>query len=88
MTDEDILAEFRASDALLDGHFVLSSGRHSPQYLQCARVLMNGQRADRLPRQRRHAFLRRAARDDAGAHASDGRLVESERTLRAGLGAQ
>ena len=50
MTDEEILAEFRASDALLDGHFVLSSGRHSAQYLQCARVLMNGERAGRLAR--------------------------------------
>ena len=50
MTDEDILAEFRASAALLEGHFVLSSGRHSAQYLQCARVLMNADRADRLAR--------------------------------------
>lgn len=50
MTDEEILAEFRASAALLEGHFVLSSGRHSAQYLQCARVLMNGDRADRLAR--------------------------------------
>lgn len=50
MTDEDVLAEFRASGALLEGHFVLSSGRHSPQYLQCARVMMNPQRADRLAR--------------------------------------
>ena len=50
MTDEEILTEFRASDALLEGHFVLSSGRHSAQYLQCARVLMNAERADRLAR--------------------------------------
>lgn len=50
MTDEEIIAEFRASDALLEGHFVLSSGRHSDRYLQCARVLMNAERADRLAR--------------------------------------
>lgn len=50
MTDDEILGEFRASAALLEGHFVLSSGRHSAQYLQCARVLMNGERADRLAR--------------------------------------
>lgn len=50
MTDDDILAEFRASEALLEGHFVLSSGRHSAQYLQCARVLMNPDRAGRLAR--------------------------------------
>lgn len=48
MTDEDVLAEFRASDALLEGHFLLSSGRHSAHYLQCARVLMNPDRAARL----------------------------------------
>ena len=50
MTDDDVLAEFRASEALLEGHFVLSSGRHSARYLQCARVLMNPDRADRLAR--------------------------------------
>ena len=48
MTDDDVLAEFRASGALLEGHFVLSSGRHSAQYLQCARVLMNPARGERL----------------------------------------
>jgi orotate phosphoribosyltransferase len=47
-TTEDVLAEFRASGALLEGHFKLSSGRHSGHYLQCARVLMNPARAARL----------------------------------------
>lgn len=48
MQDEAVLAEFRASKALLEGHFLLSSGRHSAHYLQCARVLMNPDRAGRL----------------------------------------
>src|SRR3954468_13158297 len=48
MTDDDILGEFRAADALLDGHFILSSGLRSPRYLQCARVLMDPARAERL----------------------------------------
>lgn len=48
MTDDEILAEFRAADALLQGHFLLSSGRHSEYYLQCARVLMDTDRAGRL----------------------------------------
>ena len=48
MTEDEILAEFRAADALLDGHFLLSSGLHSPRYLQCARVLMDPARAARL----------------------------------------
>ncbi len=48
MTEDDVLAEFRASGALLEGHFKLSSGKHSGHYLQCARVLMNPARAARL----------------------------------------
>jgi orotate phosphoribosyltransferase len=48
MTDDDVLAEFRAADALLEGHFLLSSGLHSPRYLQCARVLMDPRRGARL----------------------------------------
>ena len=48
MTDDEVLAEFRASQALLEGHFLLSSGRHSAHYLQCARVLMDPMRASRL----------------------------------------
>lgn len=48
MQDEEVLAEFRASKALLEGHFLLSSGRHSAHYLQCARVLMSPDRASRL----------------------------------------
>ncbi len=48
MTEDEVLAEFRASQALLEGHFLLSSGRHSAYYLQCARVLMDPERAGRL----------------------------------------
>lgn len=48
MNFDDVLGEFRASGALLEGHFKLSSGRHSGHYLQCARVLMNPARAARI----------------------------------------
>lgn len=48
MQEEEILAEFRASQALLEGHFILSSGRRSAHYLQCARVLAEPMRASRL----------------------------------------
>lgn len=48
MTEDEIVAEFRAADALLEGHFILSSGLRSPKYLQCARVLMDPARAARL----------------------------------------
>jgi orotate phosphoribosyltransferase len=43
--DNEILAEFRAAGALLEGHFILTSGLRSPFYLQCARVLMDPARA-------------------------------------------
>jgi orotate phosphoribosyltransferase len=48
MTDDEILDEFRAAGALLEGHFILSSGLRSARYLQCARVLMDPARAERL----------------------------------------
>ena len=39
MNPEQILEHFRQTDALLEGHFILSSGLHSPKYLQCALAL-------------------------------------------------
>ncbi|MFT3671712.1 orotate phosphoribosyltransferase [Aestuariivirga sp.] len=48
MSHEEVLNEFRAAGALLEGHFILSSGLRSPRYLQCARVLMDPKRAERL----------------------------------------
>jgi orotate phosphoribosyltransferase len=48
MTDDEVLDEFRAAGALLEGHFILSSGLRSAAYLQCARVLMDPRRAARL----------------------------------------
>lgn len=48
MTKDEVLAEFKAAGALLEGHFILSSGLRSPNYLQCARVLMDPKRAERL----------------------------------------
>ena len=45
---EDLLSLFRERGALLEGHFLLSSGLHSPRYLQCARILMDPPLATRL----------------------------------------
>ena len=39
MTENKILKIFRDTGALLEGHFILTSGRHSPSYFQCAKVL-------------------------------------------------
>jgi len=54
--DEPILEVFRQAGALLEGHFLLSSGLHSPKYLQCALVLEDPARAERLCRQLARAF--------------------------------
>ena len=48
MDQESVLQHFRDAGALLEGHFILSSGRHSSRYLQCARVMMDANRADTL----------------------------------------
>jgi orotate phosphoribosyltransferase len=45
---EYLLRLFQERGALLEGHFLLSSGLHSPRYLQCARVLMDPALASRL----------------------------------------
>jgi len=48
LTENEILAEFTAAQAILKGHFILSSGLHSNTYMQCARVLMDPLRAEKL----------------------------------------
>lgn len=48
MTEADLLSLFRRSGALLEGHFRLSSGLHSPGYLQCALVLMRPRDSEAL----------------------------------------
>ena len=48
VTDEEILAEFREAGALLHGHFILSSGLHSPLFLQKMRIFEDPQRTERV----------------------------------------
>jgi len=48
LKEQEILQEFAASNAILKGHFILSSGLHSDTYMQCARVLMDPKRAQKL----------------------------------------
>lgn len=50
LTPQEVEQMFRDSGALLEGHFVLSSGLHSSKYLQCALVLQEPGRAERLGR--------------------------------------
>ena len=42
------LAVLRKTNALLDGHFVLSSGLHSPSYIQCAKLLSFPNKSDKF----------------------------------------
>lgn len=48
MTENEILDIFRKHSALLEGHFVLSSGLHSDRYVQCALVLQHPEAAGAL----------------------------------------
>src|SRR5215212_4060585 len=48
MTQDEVLSEFREAGALLEGHFVLSSGLHSPVFLQKMFVFMDPVRTERL----------------------------------------
>jgi orotate phosphoribosyltransferase len=50
MTRDELLDLYRRSGALLEGHFRLTSGLHSPGYLQCALVLQHPQQAEALGR--------------------------------------
>ena len=50
MTRDELLDLFRRSGALLEGHFRLTSGLHSPGYLQCALVLQHPEHAEALGR--------------------------------------
>jgi orotate phosphoribosyltransferase len=48
MTDAEVLEIFRSADAILEGHFILSSGLRSPVFLQKARVFMYPDKTERL----------------------------------------
>ena len=66
MNKQDALQHFRDAGALLEGHFILTSGLRSPLYLQCAKVLMHPDRAAALC----GALVRRMT-DELGAGAID-----------------
>ena len=48
MNEQQVMQEFKDAGAILSGHFILSSGLHSPNYVQCARALMDASRGERL----------------------------------------
>jgi orotate phosphoribosyltransferase len=63
MSPAEVLALFRASGALLEGHFELSSGRHAQHYFQCALLLAEPGRAEELARAVVRALPRNLAPD-------------------------
>ncbi len=50
MNDAEVIERFRRTGALLEGHFVLTSGLHSTSYLQCALVLQHPAEAEAFGR--------------------------------------
>jgi len=81
----DLLSLFKERGALLEGHFVLSSGLHSPRYLQSARVLMDPELATRLGRRLADALqpLLAGARPAAVVAPALGGVLVAHETARA-----
>lgn len=59
MKSEEVLEKFKTAGALLEGHFVLTSGLHSPKYLQCALVLQYPKQAEEFGRAMAEQFAER-----------------------------
>ena len=67
LTPEQTLDEFRAAGALLDGHFILSSGLHSPVFLQKMFVFQDPARTERLCRALARKRAKRSARSTSSS---------------------
>jgi orotate phosphoribosyltransferase len=74
---EDVIQRFRKSGALLEGHFVLTSGLHSAVYLQCALVLQHPENAEEFAGALA-AHFRDAAIDAVAAPAIGGIVIGYE----------
>jgi orotate phosphoribosyltransferase len=83
LTPEQVLDEFRASDALLEGHFILSSGRHSPIFLQKMRVFQYPDRTERLCRALAEKIRERFGDVDLIVSPAMGGIIPGYETARA-----
>lgn len=83
MTREEVLEEFRASGALLEGHFVLSSGRHSALYLQKMRVFQHPARTERMCRALATRIAAAFGRIDMVVSPAMGGIIPGYETARA-----
>jgi orotate phosphoribosyltransferase len=82
MTNEDVLEEFRAAGALREGHFILSSGLHSPVFLQKNLVFMYPDRAERLCRALARLIVERVGRVDVCVSPAVGGIIPGYETAR------
>ena len=83
MTPEDVLDLFRSSNALLKGHFLLSSGLHSDRYLQCALVLQHPATASALGQALAERLLRIASRVECVVAPALGGILVAHEVARA-----
>jgi orotate phosphoribosyltransferase len=83
MTEDQVLDEFRASDALLEGHFILSSGRHSPIFLQKMRVFQYPDRTERICRALAEKIRDRFGEVDLVVSPAMGGIIPGYETARA-----
>ena len=82
MTADDVLAEFRAAGALREGHFVLSSGLHSPVFLQKNLVFMRPDRTERLCRAMSEKLRQVAPEIDVVVSPAVGAVIPGYETAR------
>jgi orotate phosphoribosyltransferase len=82
MNTEDVLAEFRAAGALLEGHFILSSGRRSPVFLQKMFVFQDPARTERLCQALAARVMDRFGRIDVVVSPAVGGIVPGYETAR------
>ena len=83
MSEEEILDLFRASEALLEGHFILSSGRHSSVFLQKMRVFQYPDRTERLCRALAQAITAKFGAVDLIVSPAMGGIIPGYETARA-----
>ena len=82
MTQDDVLAEFRAAGALLEGHFLLTSGLHSPMFIQKMFVFQDPARTEKLCRALAEKVAARFGRIDVVVSPAVGGIVPGYETAR------
>jgi orotate phosphoribosyltransferase len=82
MSPDDVLDEFREAGALREGHFILSSGLHSPLFLQKNLVFMHPDRAERLCRALAALIRARVGEVDVCVSPAVGGIIPGYETAR------